>query len=191
MKRQYVAVRLFLWITVLSIAAHVYGQTPTDMKVDYASVRQGIVSFEAAIGDVVNSTFSSSPFAVVQKPKGVYLDGYGVTFAFLINIHTAVINTPFGAVQRGGITPDLKKKRIEELKERLIRTLQDNPEAFRPLPKEDWITIVAYVEDRNIPDEPSASKTVVLSAPKKDLDELGHKGDRLKEFRLRMKIVEY
>jgi hypothetical protein len=191
MKRRNGAAMLLLWIMGVSIMAPAYAQQTTDTKVDYGSVHQDIVGFEAVISDVINSIFSSSPFAVVQKPKGVYLDGYGLTFAFLINIHTAVISTPFGAIQRGDFTPELKKKRIEELKEKLIRVLQDNSDVFRQLPKEDWITIVAYVEDRNIPDEPNANKTVVLSALKKDLDELGHKSDRLKEFRLRMKIVEY
>jgi hypothetical protein len=191
MKRRKVAAMLFLWMG-LSIAAHLSGQQTTEAKVDYAAVHQGILSFEAVINNTINSTFSSSPFAIVQKPKGVYLEGYGLLFAFLINIHTAVINTPFGAVPRGDTTtPELKQKRIEELKEKLIRMLQDNSDIFRQLPKEDWVTIVAYVEDRNIPDEPNANKTVVLSSLKRDLDELGHRSDRLKEFRLRMKIVEY
>jgi hypothetical protein len=191
MNRRGVAAVLFLPFLVLPVVAFASGQQVTETKVDYGSVHRDIVSFEAVINNVVSSTFASTPFAVVQKPKGVYLDGYGITFAFLINIHTAVINTPFGAVQRGGLAPDLKLRRIEELKEKLIRVLQDNSEVFRQLPKEDWITIVAYVEDRNIPDEPNANKTVVLSTLKKDLDELGHRSDRLKEFRMRMKIVEY
>lgn len=193
MKRRNGAAMLLLWIMGVSIMAPAYAQQTTDTKVDYGSVHQDIVGFEAVINNVINSAFSSNPFAIVQKPKGVYLDGYGVTFAFLINIHTAVIYTPFGSVQGQGmaVTPELKKKRIEELKEKLIRMLLDSSDFFRQLPKEDWVTIVTYIEDRNIPDEPNANKTVVLSALRKDLDELGHKSDRLKEFRLRMKIVEY
>jgi hypothetical protein len=31
----------------------------------------------------------------------------------------------------------------------------------------------------------------VLTALKRDLDELGHRNDRLREFKQRMKIVEY
>jgi len=110
----------------------------------------------------------------------------------MINIHTEMINTPFGQVQRRPeISPEMKKKRIEELKEKLIRMLQDNGESFRQLRKEDSVTIVTFIEDRNFPDEPSANRTIVLSAFKRDLDELGRKTDRLKEFRQRMKIVEY
>lgn len=191
MKKRHVAAVLLLFMIGLPIAAHASGQQGTEVKVDYAAVQQGIVSFEGVITNSINSTFSSNPFAIVQKPKGVYLDGYGLTFAFLINIHTAVINTPFGAIQRGKVTPELKQKLIQDLREKLIRTLQDNSDVFSSLPREDCVTIVVYIEDRNIPDEPNANKTVVLSAQKKDLDELGHKSDRLKEFRMRMKIVEY
>ena len=141
--------------------------------------QQDILKFELVINDVINSTFSSSPFAVVQKAKGRLSAGYGISLTLLINIHRAVINTPFGQVrERSDITPELKKRRIEELKEKLIRMLQDNGEIFRQLRKEDTVTIVAFFEDRNFPDEPNANKTIVLSALKKDLDELGHKIDR-------------
>jgi hypothetical protein len=188
MKIRDIAAMLFLWIPGLSIAV----QEPAEVKVDYAAVQRNILSFEAAINDVINGSFSSSPLAMVQRPKGVYLDGYGVVLTFLINIHTAVIHTPFGPVgTRSDDTPEVKNRRIEELKEKLIRLLQDSSDTFRQLRREDWITVVAYIEDRNIPDEPNVSKTVVLSTLKKNVDELGHKSDRLKEFRLRMKIVEY
>ncbi len=190
MNKRDVAVMLFLWTMGFSMVAQASVQESAE-KVDYAAVHQNILSFEAVMSDAINSTFSSNPLSIVQKPKGVYLDGYGLTFTFLINIHTAVIHTPFGAIQRNDMTPEAKNRRIEELKDKLIRLLLDNPESFRQLRKEDWITVVAYIEDRNIPDEPNASKTVVLSTLKKNLDELGHKTDRLKEFKLRMKIVEY
>jgi len=77
------------------------------------------------------------------------------------------------------------------LKEKLIRVLQDNGENFQILRKEEYVTIIAYLEDWNLPDEPSSNKTIVLSALKKDLDEFARRSDRLKEFKQRMKIVEY
>jgi hypothetical protein len=165
----------------------------SENKVDYASAQQDILKFETVVNAVINSTFSSSPFAVVQKAKGVYLEGYGVNFAFLVNIHRAVINTPFGQVRRSGfaVTPELKKQRIEELKDNLIQLLYQNGEIFQQLQQGDHITITAFIEDRNFPDEPSGNKTIVLSTLKKDLDELGNKNDSFKEFKQRMKIIEY
>jgi hypothetical protein len=170
-----------------------YGkQENAAVKVDYASTQQEILKFEAVINDVINSIFSSNTFAVVQRAKGAYLEGYGVSFAFLINIHRAVIRTPFGQVRsRPNLAPEMKKQRIEELKENLVHLLQDSGETFQQLRKEDCVTLIAFIEDRNIPDEPNANKTIILSALKKDLDELGHKSDRLKEFKQRIKIVEY
>ncbi len=182
------------WILIFSCTVFASGgnQDSWDAKIDYRMAQQDILRFEMVINGVINSTFSSSPFAVVQKAKGAYLPGYGISLSFLINIHRAVINTPFGQVVRSrGVTSDVKKQRIEDLKEKLIRTLQENGDSFRQLRNDDYVTIVGFFEDRNFPDEPNANKTMVLSVSKKDLDELGIKAERFKEFRQRMKIVEY
>lgn len=163
-----------------------------DTKQEYVSARQDILRFEGIINDVINASFSTSPFAVVQKPKGAYLQGYGFSFAFLVNMHRAVKRTPFGTIRpKNEPTQELKRQRIEELKEKLIRVLQDSGENFQILRKEEYVTIIAYLEDWNLPDEPSSNKTIVLSALKKDLDEFARRSDRLKEFKQRMKIVEY
>jgi hypothetical protein len=167
-------------------------QDVSEIKVDYAATRREIQNFEAVLNNVISLTFSSSPFALVQKPKGVYLPGYGISLSFLINIHRAVLNTPFGEVrQSADITPELKRRRIEDLKEKLIKALLDNGDSLHQLRKDEWVTIVAFFEDRNFPDEPNENKTLVLSVQKKDLDELAHKDDRWKEFKQRMRIVEY
>jgi hypothetical protein len=163
-----------------------------DSKINYSSINQDILQFEAVINEVITGTFSSSPFAVVHKAKGAYVQGYGFYFDFLINIHRAVVNTPFGQIRtRADASPALKKQRIEELKAKLIRLIQDNAKNLQQLRKDECVTIVAYFEDRNFPDEPSANRTIVMSALKKDLDELGQRNDRLNEFKQRMKIVEY
>ena len=167
-------------------------QEAADFRIDREVSRREIQDFEALMNGVINTMFSASPFALVQKPKGVYLQGYGVAFNFLINIHRAVFDTPFGQLRRGNeITPDVKKRRIEELKEKMIHLLIDNGDGLKQLRKEEAVTIVAFLEDRNFPDEPNENKTIVMTAFKKDLDELAHKDDRLKEFKQRMKIVEY
>ncbi len=167
------------------------GQENSDLKIDYGIMQQDILKFELVVNEVVNGTFSSDPIVVVQKPKGAYLPGYGVTLSFTINIHRAVINTPFGQISRASVSPETKKRRIEDLKEKLIRALQESGNDFRQLRKDDSISVIAFIEDRNFPDEPNENKTIVLSAFKKDLDEFGRRMDRLREFKQRMKIVEY
>jgi hypothetical protein len=190
-KRQALILCLVLGISIPAPAFE-KRQEGGEAKMDLVAASQEIQNFEAVVNGVINSTFSTSPFAVVQKVKGAYLQGYGITFAFLINIHRAVVSTPFGQFRNyGNVTPEMKRRRIEELKEKLIQVLQDNGNIFRQLRKDEYVAIVAFFEDRNFPDEPSSNKTVVLSAQKKDLDEFSHKNDRLKEFKQRMKIIEY
>jgi hypothetical protein len=168
------------------------GPQEVDVKVDYTVARSEIVRFEDILSKVVASAFSSSPFALVQKPKGVYLPGYGVTFNFLVNVHRAVIDTPFGQIRnRNDATPELKKRIIEDLKDRLIRTLLENGESLKQVRKEDSISIVAFTEDLNFPDEPNQNKTIILTVVKKDFEDVARKDDRWKEFKQRMKIVEY
>jgi hypothetical protein len=189
--------RAFVTIIILGflnefLAAQGALQERSEIKIDYAATRREIQNFEAILNDVISSTFSSSSFALVQKPKGVYLQGYGVTLSFLINIHRAVLNTPFGEIRQGAdVTPELKKRRIEDLKEKLVRVLLDNGDSLRQLRKDELVAIVAFFEDRSFPDEPNENKTLILSVQKKDLDELAHKDDRWKEFKQRMRIVEY
>lgn len=82
-------------------------------------------------------------------------------------------------------------QRIEQLKGNLIQLLQNGGTYFPQLRKDERIAIVAFVEDRNFPGEPNANKTIVISVLKRDLDEVGNKLDRAKEFKQRIKIVEY
>jgi hypothetical protein len=191
-KRSFAAL-LILLVAGISISAQALGrQENADAITDYLSNREDILRFENVVNGVLSSTFNSSPFAVVQSAKGAYLQGYGINFTFLINIHRAMVNTPFGQVRtRAAITPEMKIQRIEDLKGKLIQVLQNNSEVFQHLRKDENVSIVGFFEDSNFPGEPSANKTIVLSVLKKDLDELGHRTERLKEFKQRMKIVEY
>jgi hypothetical protein len=189
LQRRILMLFLAFWIFALPVAAQ---KTQAANEISYAAARSEIEQFGAMIGNVVNASFNSSSFALVQKPKGAYLEGYGAAFQFVINIHRAVLNTPFGQMRQGNeISPELKKRRIDELKEKLIQTLRENGASLTQLKSEDTISIVAFVEDRNIPDEPSANKVIIISVLKKDLDDLAGKADRISEFRQRIKIVEY
>jgi hypothetical protein len=166
-------------------------QMGADPRPDYTSARREIQAFESALNDVITETFNKAPFAVYQKAKGAYLQGYGMAFSFMVNIHVAMINTPFGKYQRPDASPEQKRRQIEMLKERLILVLLQRGDVLNQMPRSETVSIIGYFEDRNFPDEESQNKTVILSLIRKDLDEFVHKEDRLKEFKQRMKIIEY
>lgn len=174
-----------------------YAQSPrgprigTEYKVDYHLARREIQNLETILDTTISQTFTN-PFALVQKTKGVYLQGYGVLFDFLVNIHRAVVNTPFGMVRSNKeITPEEKKRRIEELKDKLVGVLFEHGDTVRQLRRDESVTIVVYIEDRNFLDEENQSRTMVLRAYKRDLDELARKEPRRKELKQRMEIIEY
>ncbi len=159
-------------------------------NVDYAAVSREIRGFEAVVNKALSAAFTGAPFAVYQQTKGVYLQGYGATFCFTINLPRALV-TPFGVVPGDDTTPEQKRRRIEDLKDRLSRVLLESGANLKQLRKEDTITIVGFFDDRNFPEEPSQNKTVILSVLKKDLDDVVRAEDRWKEFKQRMKSVEY
>ncbi len=166
-------------------------QMGADPRPDYPAARREIQTFEVALNDAISETFNKTPFAVYQKARGAYLPGYGMAFSFMVNIHVAMINTPFGKYQRPDASPEQKRRQIELLKERLILVLLQKGDVLNQVPKNETVSIIGFFEDRNFPDEENQNKTVILSVSRKDLDELGRKEDRLKEFKQRMKIVEY
>jgi hypothetical protein len=189
--------RALLSVLLLSPAAGSFadsgvksGQETGDVKVDYKSARRDIQNVEVAINTIIAATFPG-PYAVVQNARGVHLPGYGFMFTFLVNIHRAVINTPFGEVRNKNITPEEKKRRIEELKDKLVRMLLENGDTLRQLRKDESVSVVVFVEDRNFPGDENQNKTMILRAFKRDLDELAHKENRWKELKQRMEIIEY
>jgi len=182
-----------LALALLAIPSAAGGQEAAraGAKVDLASARLEIQNFEEIINGVLNESFTN-PFGLVQEPKGAYLPGYGDMFSFLVNIHRAVINTPFGKYTRKNpISTEEKKERIEDIKDKLIRLLMNRGVDLRQVRTDESVTIVAFFEDRNFPEETSQNRTIVLSATKKDLDEYAKKQDKWQEFKERMTIVEY
>jgi len=160
-------------------------------ETDFASAYREIVGFEAVLNSVIGESFPN-PFSLVNKAKGVYLPGYGEVFSFLINVQRAAITTPWGEVGSGrALTPADKKQQIEGFKDRLVRLLLAHAGDLNQLRPEESITIAALFEDRNFPDLERQNRTVVLSVLKKDLDEWSGKPDRWKEFKQRMRIIEY
>jgi hypothetical protein len=186
-----VAVLWLLCISSLALSVQTSGNRGQDgdAKMDYAAAKQEIRSFESSLNEALQS-FIRDFLGIKDNPRGAYLPGYGANFTFAIDIKRAIFKTPFGDVSRHQATEEQKRQRVEELKDLLIRLLQAEGRKFQQLGKGDCVTIVAFIDDKNF-FEPSANKTIVLRAQKKDLDELGNRSDRLNDFKQRIKIVEY
>jgi|WetSurMetagenome_2_1015567.scaffolds.fasta_scaffold16381_4 hypothetical protein len=178
-----------------AFAAQPRGGKPgsADENIDFNAIRKDIVRFEEALDENLG-TLSRHPLFVLNSAKGAYLPGYGLNFSFRINPRHGMMSKLSGRdARRPQVTPEQKKQWIDELNERLKRLIQDNGRGFQQIRKEDYISIVVYIDDRGFPFEPtSATKTVILRVLKKDLDELGNKsGNSQEELNKRIKIFEY
>jgi hypothetical protein len=162
-----------------------------EYRPDYPSMRREIQGFETVMDKTIRAIFGGSKLPVTAKPMGVYLSGYGVAFSYTVNVYRGALSTPFGAVQGEEFTPEQKRRLIEDVKENLSKVLFENGVSLRQIRGDDAITIVGFFEDRNFPEERNQIKTVVMSILKKDLDEASRAEDRWKEFKMRMKAVEY
>jgi hypothetical protein len=182
-----------IWVGVLAIGFFclpLAAQDSGSLKVDYTRVTREIQGFEAALNEVILKTIAN-PFGISQKPKGVYLQGYGFTFQFLINTGRGLIHSPFGTFpDSSAISTDQKKQRIEGLKENLKTLLINQGGRLTQLQKGESISIVAYFEEINM-DEGIMRKTLIMSIGKSDLDGLATKQVGFSELKQKVKIVEY
>jgi hypothetical protein len=166
------------------------GQNAKGGHVDYTQARSSIQKVESAILAAINTTFNN-PLALFVKPKGAYLQGYGYTFSFLVNIRWGLIHSPMGAFKSDSdLSADERKQRIAELRDSLVKVLFYLGNGMALLEKGEVVTVTAFFEETNL-DVGTVSKTVILSVLKSDLDELGTRQERFNDFKQRVKIVEY
>ncbi len=151
-----------------------------------------IESFELAVNSAAQRTFSGS-FAMIWRPKGGYLPGYGYVVSFVINIDRGIRNTPFGVMKSGpDVTPEEKQRHISMLKDELLHVLFGAGNRFGSLQKGESVAIMAFFEDPNpLLPQGNENKTLVMSVLKADLDLLTTNPAQFNEFKLKVKTVEY
>jgi hypothetical protein len=164
-------------------------QGPRAGNVDYAQLRTSVQTFEQGLNFTVNGTFGT--LSMIGKPKGAFVPGTGYVFSFLVNMRWGeTVNSPMGSFSRGPApSPATRKKRIDDMKEGVLRLLIGQGAAMPMLEKDKSIIVIAYIEEHA--PEGDMNKTIVMSVLKSDLDELGTRQERQNELKQRVKIVEY
>ena len=153
---------------------------------DLAVVKQNIEVFEGILSTVLQQNFSD-PFAVLEKPKGAYLDGFGTVFSFEIDIATVKRPNLFSQTRS---TPEEEKKvfndRLPKLKELMLKTLADHGDSMTAIGSEEHIAIVAQLFNSGFLSRPMELKTVIARTAKKNV--LDYKAGRLSYDDLKKKI---
>jgi hypothetical protein len=158
---------------------------------DLTVIKQNIEVFEGILTTVLRQSFAE-PFAVLEKPKGVYLEGFGVVFAFEVDIATV---KPRDLFSSSVATPEEEKKAFNErfprLKEVMTKALAEHGDSITMVGPEEQIVIVAHLFDAGWLSRPLELKTVFVRTTKKNI--LDFKGGRLSYEDLKKKLewVQY
>lgn len=158
---------------------------------DYAALKRNIEVFEGILNTILAQNFPD-PFTILEKPRGVYLDGYGALFSFEIDISTVKQATLFSPARA---TAEEEKKafaeRLPKLKGVLQKTLADHGDSLAALSSGEQVAIAGHLFNSGVLSAPLTLKTVLVRTPKKNI--LDFKAGRVtyEELKKRMEIVQY
>ncbi|MBZ5554108.1 MAG: hypothetical protein LAO21_15435 [Acidobacteriia bacterium] len=158
---------------------------------DLTAIKQNIEVFEGILSTVLQQGFPD-PFAVLEKPKGAYLDGFGTVFSFEIDIATVKRPNLFSQARS---TPEEEKKafneRLPKLKELMEKTLAEHGDSMTSIGPEEQIAVVAQLFNSGFLSRPLELKTVTVRTAKKNL--LEYKAGRLnyEDLKKKMEVSQY
>lgn len=185
--------RRFLLVVVIGalLSAGGWSRNSGQDKTNLAGLKKDIELFESVLNQNLAKAFGGS-FETLDRAHGVYLPGYGVVFAFEVNLTPLQYLTPFTPAPTAR---DEQRQREEEARRRAKaksvaqETLGNFGQSLSSLAPDDSVTVVIYLVAAH-PGKIDRS-TVVLSAPKKLMDErLSHLIDQA-EFLRRLSTTEY
>lgn len=158
---------------------------------DLAAVKQNIEVFEGILSTVLQQNFTD-PFAVLEKPKGAYLDGFGAVFSFEIDIATVKRPNLFSQARS---TPEEEKKvfneRFPRLKDLMQKTLAEHGDSMNSIGPEEQIAVVAQLFNSGFLSRPMELKTAIVRTSKKNI--LDYKAGRLnyEDLKRKMEVSQY
>jgi len=180
-------------LVVLFLA--LFTQLSAQQGYNLALIKRDTQIFEQIIEEVLKQNFNT-PFALTAEPKGAYLQGYGVTFSFQLNLNRATIRTPFGEMKSAKSAATSPQKRSKEdqvriVMDSMIDCLADYGHTVKQLSPRDRISIHAHVIDRNELDPARSVTVLVLTVLKDDIDQLSARKLSLERFKQRVHVLQY
>jgi hypothetical protein len=148
--------------------------------------------FEAVIDGTMSQTFAP-PFGLLEKTKGAYLPGFGLTFSLEVELYPTRAPNPFNAepLSKAEIAKaqKMERDRLATVKTSVPRLLADHAVSLRNLAGDASVAVVVHlfemqVRNDNFPDQ------VVIETKKSDLERFWDKKISYEELVAKMTIVE-
>jgi hypothetical protein len=178
-------------LLILVLLCAVFGQASAQQSHNLVLLKKDTQILERIVHEILKQNFPD-PFALTAEPRGAYLQGYGVTLSFQLNINRAKIRTLFGEMTAPkSMGQKTKDQQLHLLKDIMIQCLADYGLTVKQLAPHDRITIQAHVQDRNELDPAKNNTVIVLTASKDDINLLATRRLTDDQFKERVHILEY
>ena len=189
---------VFLLICSLSVpaASQARGAEPASVHetLDYSVIKKDLAVFQGVVDTTVRQNFQG-PFPILGSTKGTYLLEYGAVFNLEVNLYQIRVISPFD------LKPHTEKelndayssmmKRIETLKENLIKVMGEHGPSLKQLKPDDNLAVVVHLFNvENEARRPCPSQ-IILRAKKSILSGYRENKFSLEELAKKIEITQF
>jgi hypothetical protein len=187
MRKYLLLIATMLCVAIAGATSFTLGKTGPELT----AVKQNIQVFEGILTTVLAQNFPD-PFAVLEKPKGVYLEGFGAVFSFEIDIATVRRPNLFNQTRS---TPEEEKKAIAEelpkLKELMVKTLAEHADSMESLGPDSQVAIVAQLFNSGLLSQPLELKTIIVRTAKRNVIDFKAGRSNYEDLKKKIEMVQY
>jgi hypothetical protein len=160
--------------------------------VDVVQLKRECELFENILNTSLRQNIAN-PLFIAEKVRGAYLEGYGVTFTFTVNLSRSLILFPNSArtgQANSGSEPDLNKT-IQTLRRCAADVLSQYGAGFRQLPPHHKICIISHVLTRSVDPNTQSGHVLVVTTTRNDVEQFQKARINAEEFKKRISYLEY
>jgi hypothetical protein len=103
---------------------------------------------ETSLDDRIKSLWAENPFSVIRLTRGLYLEGYGAVFTVDVSPVLSTTSMMHPTVTKDEVVKAHKARveRVVQLKQAMRMAVADAAAALEPVPADDQITLVVYLQ---------------------------------------------
>ncbi len=141
---------LLFWSLAVSAMTQTRGGEPPSVpgSLDYAAIKKDLVVFQGVIDTTVKQNVGG-PFPLLASTRGTYLPEYGALFNLEVNLYQIRQRSPFDlrphTEKELNDAYNLMVKRLENLKERLVRVMGEHGASLEQLKPNDSLTVIVHL----------------------------------------------
>jgi hypothetical protein len=179
---------LFVFAAALAVPAADNGRKP-----DLQQMKRECELFETIVLTALGQAVPN-PLFIAEKPRGTYLDGYGITFSFTLNMNRSLILFPRPAQQK---TPPASAddtslaRNMAAVRKCLTEILGQYGATLKQLPGDSKISIIAHVLKRSVDPNLQTNRIMILTITRADVEQYQREKISFEDFKKRVSYLEY